>query len=266
MFSWPPAFFSSKPRSATGTAPRPASRTEALEVSHEGQRFVVRLRRNAAARRLILRLRADSGEAVLTLPARTSLKDARAFLDRYGGWIAERKARLPARVPLEDGAVLPLRGAPCQLRSLGGSGRGRITLEEGILSVPGEAAHLPRRALDWLKAEAKADLTAAVARHAATLGVRVGRITVKDTRSRWGSCSAAGALAFSWRLILAPPHVLDYLAAHEVAHRLEMNHSDRFWRVVARTCPEWQAAEAWLTAHGTGLHRYGPKGGQPAGC
>lgn len=266
MFSWPPAFFSPGPQRAPKRAPSPPVRVETIEVTHEGQRFVVRLRRNAVARRLILRLRADTGEAVLTLPARTSLRDAKAFLGRYGGWIAERTARLPERVPFAADAVISLRGVPCRIEATGGSGRGRIVIGEGVLSVPGEAAHLPRRVLDWLKAEAKADLAAAVARHAATLGVRVGRITVKDTRSRWGSCSAAGALSFSWRLILAPPHVLDYLAAHEVAHRLEMNHSDRFWRVVARTCPDWQEAERWLTTNGAGLHRYGPAGGKPAGC
>ena len=80
---------------------------------------------------------------------------------------------------------------------------------------------------------------------------------MRDQSSRWGSCNSDGVLSFSWRLILAPPFVLDYLAAHEVAHLVEMNHSVRFWRVVARICPEMDRAKAWITAHGNDLHRYG---------
>jgi predicted metal-dependent hydrolase len=114
-----------------------------------------------------------------------------------------------------------------------------------------------RRVRDFLEREAKRDLQAAVARHTAALGIPARRITVRDTRSRWGSCSAKGYLNFSWRLILAPPFVLDYLAAHEVAHLKEMNHSPRFWREVHALCPRTEEAERWLKRHGTDLHRYG---------
>ena len=93
-----------------------------------------------------------------------------------------------------------------------------------------------------------------MARHSATLGVKAKSITMRDTTSRWGSCSSSGALNFSWRIIMAPPEVLDYLAAHEVAHLREMNHSDRFWALVAETCPNFEAHKAWLRTHGTGLH------------
>jgi predicted metal-dependent hydrolase len=114
-----------------------------------------------------------------------------------------------------------------------------------------------RRVRDFLKREAKRDLTAASRRYAASLGVAIKRVTVRDQVSRWGSCTADGALSFSWRLILAPPYVLDYLAAHEVAHLIEMNHSRAFWRVVARICPDWRRAKDWLNAQGNALHRYG---------
>jgi hypothetical protein len=114
-----------------------------------------------------------------------------------------------------------------------------------------------RRVRDFLEAEAKRDLSAAVKRYTARLGVDASRITVRDTKSRWGSCSAKGALNFSWRLILAPPFVLDYLAAHEVGHLKEMNHSSRFWRVVHGLCPRTDEAEDWLKRHGTELHRFG---------
>ena len=96
--------------------------------------------------------------------------------------------------------------------------------------------------------------------HAGMLGVEIRRIGVRDQSSRWGSCNTDGVLSFSWRLILAPPFVLDYLAAHEVAHRLEMNHGPHFWRHVERVYPDRRTAEAWLRAHGAGLHRFGAAG------
>ena len=89
------------------------------------------------------------------------------------------------------------------------------------------------------------------------LGVKVKRLSIRDQSSRWGSCTSAGSLSFSWRLILAPPYVLDYLAAHEVAHLVEMNHSARFWRVVGRVCGHVERAKTWLDTHGNDLHRYG---------
>ena len=131
------------------------------------------------------------------------------------------------------------------------------------ICVAGDAPHVSRRAGDFLKREAKRDLEAACRRYAEAAGVKIKRITVRDQSSRWGSCSTTGVLSFSWRLILAPPFVLDYLAAHEVAHLVEMNHSRRFWRLVERLCPGMQRAKAWLDAHGTDLHRYGTPGTRP---
>ena len=259
MFSWPPSFFRQPIRPAA-----PRATAERIDVTHLGVVYPVRLKRNKTARRLILRVRADSGEVVLTLPQRTSLATARGFLDRHGGWIAARIARLPGQAPFVDGAVIPLRGVPTQIVHRPAL-RGRIEQAPGLLTVACDPAHLSRRVLDFLKSEAKRDLTEAVTRYAAALDVKIARITIKDTRSRWGSCSSAGALAFSWRVILAPPEVLDYLAAHEVAHRLEMNHSDRYWRIVAGYCPHWKTAESWLTRHGAELHRYGPAGAHPVG-
>ena len=117
--------------------------------------------------------------------------------------------------------------------------------------------HLPRRVRDYLKREAKRDLEAASRLAAQGLGIKIGRVSVRDQSSRWGSCSSTGVLSYSWRLILAPPFVLDYLAAHEVAHLVELNHSRRFWRLVDGICPHMRRAKAWLDAHGSDLHRYG---------
>ncbi|MEA2872034.1 MAG: hypothetical protein QOH67_2010 [Hyphomicrobiales bacterium] len=231
-----------------------------IEIAFDGAIYPVQLRRHAQARRYTLRVHATDRTVVLTMPLRGSVKEARAFAERNGGWIAARLKRLPQPIPFADGLQLPLRGVPHRIAHCAGA-RGTVWVEASdampLLCVAGEPAHLARRVRDFLKREAKRDLEAASRRYAAALGVTVKRVSVRDQSSRWGSCTAAGVLSYSWRLILTPPTVLDYLAAHEVAHLVEMNHSRKFWRVVAGICPDWQRAKGWLNAHGAALHRYG---------
>jgi predicted metal-dependent hydrolase len=195
------------------------------------------------------------------MPPRGSLKEARAFAERHGGWIASRLRRLPVAAPFRHGTLVPLRGLDHRIDHRRGA-RGTVWSEvapDGVrlLCVAGEAPHVGRRVADHLRREAKRDLEAASRRYAAELGIAVKRVSIRDQASRWGSCSATGVLSYSWRLILAPPFVLDYLAAHEVAHFIEMNHSPRFWRTVLGICPDTKRAKAWLDAHGADLHRYG---------
>jgi predicted metal-dependent hydrolase len=230
-----------------------------VAVVHEGVTFQVAVRRRPASRRMTLRVAGTTGEIVLTLPPRSPLATARRFLDAHGGWIAARVARLPERVAFTPGNLIPLRGVPHRIVHLDqpcGLTRACAEPEPSIL-VAGDRAGVPGRVRRFLMAEATRDLAEAVAAHTATLGVRASRITLRDTRSRWGSCSSSAALSFSFRLIMAPPFVLDYLAAHEVAHLKEMNHSARFWAVVHGLCARTDEAEAWLKRHGGGLHRYG---------
>lgn len=222
-----------------------------------GDRVIeVTVRRNARARRYTLRLDRRGDGAIVTIPRRGSLTEAKAFVARHAGWIAERLAARP-EMP-EVPVVVPIRGVVHQVLSTG-LPRGRIrilALDDGpAIEVPGDAPHVRRRLTDHLKKEARADLAAAVARHAVALGVRPQAIRLKDTTSRWGSASARGVLAFSWRLVMAPPFVLDYVAAHEVAHLKEMNHSDRFWVICEGLCPATDTARIWLNKNGAGLHR-----------
>jgi len=231
-----------------------------IEVAFDRATYLVRLRRNRSARRYTLRIHAATREVLLTMPLRGSLADAKAFAQRNGGWIATRLGRLPEAAPFVDGAIVPLRGRPHRIVHRPGA-RGTVWTEtvdgEALVCVAGGLPHIPRRVADYLKREARRDFDAASRRYARALGAAVARVTVRDTSSRWGSCSATGALSFSWRLILAPPHVLDYLAAHEAAHLVELSHAPRFWRIVRRICPEMDRAKAWLDAHGADLHRYG---------
>jgi predicted metal-dependent hydrolase len=234
---------------------------QAIEVVCDGAVHLVRLRRHRQARRYTLRVVAVTREAVLTMPPRGSFREAREFAEKHGAWIAARLDRLPRAAPFEHGIEIPLRGVVHAITHRR-SARGTVWTETDrdgrrLLCVAGHAAHVARRITDYLKREAKRDLEVAVARYADRLGVQVGRISIRDQASRWGSCSTSGALSFSWRLVLAPRYVLDYLAAHEVAHLQEMNHSARFWRLLGRMCPDMERAKAWLDIHGTDLHRYG---------
>jgi predicted metal-dependent hydrolase len=240
---------------------RRPSEPSAIEIIFDRSVYLVRLRRHRQARRYTLRVDAATREVVLTIPPRGSLKEARDFAQQHGGWIAARLKRLPEAAPFVHGIEVPLRGVAHRIVHRRGE-RGTVwtdTADDGtrLICVAGEPPHLDRRIGDFLKREAKHDLEAAARRHAHQLGVTIKRISVRDQSSRWGSCSNTGVLSFSWRLILAPPYVLDYLAAHEVAHLIELNHSPRFWRLVGRIYPDARRAKGWLDAHGTDLHRYG---------
>jgi len=166
-------------------------------------------------------------------------------------------------VPFADEARIPLRGRMHQICFVGARrAKSVVEIDEvtgrmPYLNVSGRLEHAPRRLKDWLVEEARSDLDACVRTHANKLGVKARRITLRDQTSRWGSCTAGGLLSFSWRLILAPAHVLDYVAAHEVAHLVEMNHGPRFWKLVARSMPRLEEAKRWLRNHGSDLHRYG---------
>ncbi|MFM9973532.1 MAG: M48 family metallopeptidase [Beijerinckiaceae bacterium] len=234
---------------------------ERIEVIHLGRIYPVVIRRSPQAKRYTLRVKTATREAVLTMPMRGNLITARDFAIRHGGWLAARYARMPAMVDFVMGAQVPLRGTLHRIDHRE-KARGTVWTETGpdghpVLAVAGDASFLARRVRDFLKREARKDIDAAARKHAETLGVTIKRIAIKDTKSRWGSCAADGSLSFSWRMILAPPFVLDYLAAHEVAHRVEMNHSPRYWRVVASVFPDFERAEAWLKRHGAELHRWG---------
>ena len=240
---------------------RRPSEPSAIDVVFDQSVYLVRLRRHRQARRYTLRIEAATREVVLTMPPRGNLKEAKAFAQKHGGWIAARLDRLPEAAPFRHGVVLPLRGVPHRIVHRRGM-RGTVWIEIGDggerwLCVAGDEPHIVRRITDFLKREARGELDAASRQAAERLGIKIGRVSVRDPSSRWGSCSTTGVLSFSWRLILAPPFVLDYLAAHEVAHLVEMNHSPRFWRLVERICPEAERAKTWLDAHGGDLHRYG---------
>ena len=209
----------------------------------------VRIKRNARAKRFTLRLSRTDGKATLTLPTRASLREAEGFATRQEGWLRAQIAKLPERAALLDGGRLPFRGADLEIATTTGRS---IRVEGGKILVGGK--HSGARLQAFVKTEARNALYPAVEKYAAQIDRPFNRITLRDTRSRWGSCSAEGNLMFSWRLVMAPPVVLDYVAAHEVAHLAEMNHSRAFWDVVENLMPDYQNHRHWLREHGAKLH------------
>ncbi len=213
----------------------------------------IRVRRHSRARRMVLRVSLCTATPVLTLPPSASLLHARAFALDQEGWLRRSLANAPGRTPVRAGANLPFRGGVLTLVS---AERGRTTIADGALQVPGPAAQLPARVGAFLREAARQRCVTAADAHARRLGLPFRRLTMRDTRGRWGSCTANGDLMFCWRLILAPDPVLDYVAAHEVAHLAEMNHGSAFWAVVAQLCPDFRRHREWLRSHGPSLMAY----------
>ncbi len=213
-------------------------------------------RRNPRARRVSLRVDPRDGSVIVTLPPRASRRSGLALLTSHADWVSARIEALPGALPLTEGTLLPLRGVPHRI-SLAPGGRGGAWIAEGEIRVSGEPEFRARRVTDLLRREARRGLGAIVVEKAARAGLRPGRITVKDTLTRWGSCAANGNLAFSWRLIMAPGHVQDYVVAHEVAHLRHMNHGEMFWTLVGELTPHRHAAGLWLRDSGPVLLRVG---------
>lgn len=205
---------------------------------------------------MVLRVERNGEGVVVTLPEGVTEKNGHRFAKTKTGWISARLAALAPAVPFEEGAIVPFLGLDHRIVFTPGRGR-PVFREAGEIRVCGRPEHLPRRLTEWFRRQAKEALSPRCAAKAGRLGCAPGRISVRDTRSRWGSCSAAGNLSFSWRLVMAPEHVLDYVAAHEVAHLKFMNHGEGFWSAVCDLSGDPGAARAWLKEHGAGLHRFG---------
>jgi predicted metal-dependent hydrolase len=237
--------------------PKATPEPEQLTIAHAGDTLPVTFVRNARARRASLRVDPANRRIVLTAPLRMARGTAVNFAEAQAGWIAARLGRLPERRPFVDGAEIPLFGVPHRVRHRPDA-RGTVWRENGEIHVAGRAEHLPRRLKDWLTAELREQLVPLVHAKAARAERPVKRITVRDTRSRWGSCGPDAAMSFSWRLVFAPPEVLDYLAAHEAAHLVHLNHGPRFWALARALCDgPIEGPQAWLKKNGETLLQYG---------
>lgn len=239
----------------------PKSKTVSTSnTSIDGLDAPVEVRRHPGARRMTLRVSRTKRAVIVTVPMSCGLADAGLFLNRHLEWVRDRLGNLPVPVPFEDCMVIPVRGALHRVAFTGALKPRRLVelaSEGDVLHVHGRLDSAPRHLKAWLFEQARADLDDRVLFHSGQLSLRAKRIAIRDQSSRWGSCSTTGVLSFSWRLVLAPPLILDYVAAHEVAHLAEMNHGSRFWALVRQTMPRMDEAKLWLSHYGTELHRYG---------
>ncbi|MFV0490409.1 MAG: M48 family metallopeptidase [Pseudorhodobacter sp.] len=211
------------------------------------------LRRSARSRRLSLRVSRLDGKVTLSMPPHVREAEAMAFLHAQENWLRRALAKSAGSMTVAMGTEIPVEGRLVRLVP----GRGRTPRLEGdMLILPGDPARAGVRAAAFLKARARDRLAMASDQHAAAIGKSYHRLTLRDTRSRWGSCTAEGGLMYSWRLVMAPPDVLDYVAAHEVAHLVQMNHSPAFWAVVRDLMPGYEAPRLWLKREGHSLHGY----------
>lgn len=235
----------------------------------DGRAVPVTVRHNPRAKRVIVRVDLAAGSVQVTTPSRRNISQALLFAREQREWIAERLHHVPQPVPFRNGAHIPYRGREHVIRYVGvrredAMARGPVWRVRSIdtgglpeIRVTGHPDFVQRRVSDWLKVKARDELNERALHYADLFGVRPSRITVRDTTTRWGSCSPTRALSFSWRLILAPSFVLDYVAAHEVAHLRHMNHGPRFWALVRKTMPRMDEAKEWLRVYGMDLHRFG---------
>ncbi|MGC4023704.1 MAG: M48 family metallopeptidase [Mesorhizobium sp.] len=229
-----------------------------MEREHEvaGRTLPLKIVQNDRARRLTLRIDAGGRGLRITVPPGVPGNEIERFLFRHQGWLEQRLAKVPDRPQVRPGIKVPIRGVP-HLIVHEPAARGTVSIERDergpLIVVHGDRRHLPRRVSDFLKREAKREIEALVAKHTTALGKRAKSIRFKDTSSRWGSCSSEGNLSFSWRIMMAPQAVINYLVAHEVAHLKEMNHSPRFWKVCTQLCPDTERCRSWLKRNGAAL-------------
>ncbi|WP_368415415.1 M48 family metallopeptidase [Falsiroseomonas sp.] len=230
--------------------------TEIVKLHAPPRAIPVRWRASARAKRVSLRICPREAEVVVTLPHLSGRRAGIALIREHADWVIDKLSRLSPPLDFAPGAALPLGGVAHVIRHEPYR-RGGPFLDGAALVVTGARAALPRRVADFLRAEAQLRIARLAHPHAAALGVMPRAIRVKDTRSRWGSCAPDGTLAFSWRLVMAPEWVADYVVAHEVAHMRELNHSPRFWALLDGLTPHREAAVAWLRAEGPALLRVG---------
>ncbi|MEL7214942.1 MAG: SprT family zinc-dependent metalloprotease [Pseudomonadota bacterium] len=224
---------------------------DTLRLSHPDGTLTVRLRRSTRARRLTLRVPGDGTLPIVTAPPRLPEREIVAFVRDRLDWLVAALSRVPERVAVGPGVVLPVEGVPHTI-TLGA----RAAIEARTVIVTGRPDQTAARVRGALKALARDRAIAALDHYSAELGRPYSRLTLRDTKGRWGSCTTEGAIMLSWRLILAPPSVLRYVAAHEIAHLEQMDHSPAYWAVVERLYPDWQTQRDWLKREGAALLRF----------
>ena len=215
--------------------------------------IVIQVKRSARSKRLSLRVSSLDGRITLTAPPKVPERQLQAFIAEREVWLRQNLDKLPAQSAIALGKSLPILGVAHQIARRASH---RVTHGDGFVHVPFDKPKPAARLQGYLKALARDHLVGESDKFAARLGIEYARLSLRDTRSRWGSCTQDKALMYSWRLVMAPFEVLSYVAAHEVAHLKFMDHSAQFWNQVGDLYGEYDAPRAWLKAQGASLHRF----------
>lgn len=221
-----------------------------------GQTVKTKIRVNRRARRVILRVDPIGQTLNITSPSKRAIPEAITFAQSSATWICKELNNGAVAKPFQDGSTFPFLGREIVI-SNEMAARRRTTLDGDRLIVGGTSDHLNRRVVEWLKKEARSNIVQLSDQYTDALQKKYRKISIRDTKSRWGSCSSDGTLSFSWRIVLAPRPVFDYVVAHECAHLVHLNHSKPFWNVVASLGVDAQAASIWFDRNGAALHAWG---------
>jgi len=219
-----------------------------------GSSLPVIIRKHPRSRRMIIRYQPLQHHVSLTLPRYTSIRQGLHFVEEKRAWLADQITEKAQPVPLADGQIIPVLGNDYTLRHIGG--RGVVSIDGDRILIPGDESFMKRRILEWLKRQARTEITRLATAKAEQINKPLKRISLRDTSTRWGSCSHDGNLSFSWRLIFAPYEVLEYVVGHEVAHIKHHNHSAAFWATVGEICPDYEKCRHWLKIYGSKLYSY----------
>lgn len=224
-------------------------------ITINNERLPILIRKHRKSRRMVLRYQPLRKAIGLTLPRYVSIRQGLHFIEEKREWLEREMQEHSHSVPLADGQIIPVLGTHYALKHIGG--RGVVRIEGEAILVPGDEAFMARRVREWVKAQAREYVIGLAQEKSALVGRKVRGVALRDTSSRWGSCSHDGALSFSWRLVFAPREILEYVVCHEVAHLREHNHSDAYWNIVAQLFPNYPQAERWLKDYGHQLYGYG---------
>ncbi len=217
--------------------------------------FPIKVRVSPRARKMSLRLCADHSGFILTMPARASMKSARRFVESSSGWLTANSCFLSVKKKFADGCSFSFMGQELFLCHVKDAKRG-VWQEENIIYVSGSSEFLDRRTKEYLHKKFLCHIKERVNFYVSKINKKVSKVTVRDNTSRWGSCSCNASVSFNFYLGYAPESIIDYVVAHEICHLLEMNHSVRFWREVAKLYPEYKQARIWLKANGANLYDF----------
>lgn len=229
---------------------------EIRDIDIDGHLLTLVIQSHNLAKRLRLKCDPFQRKIFLTHPEGARIKDIDAFFTKAHAWLRQQVSNATSRTDLKHGSTIPILGVNYLIQYQPGE-KPDVQVDQGLITVKGDENRLQLVLGKWLRFHALGILKERSQKMATKIGVSIHKIKVRELKSIWGSCAADGSLTYSWRLVMAPAFVLDYICAHEVSHIKERNHGPKFWALVESICPDYKDAKAWLRKEGRILFSYG---------